>query len=140
MLATPLSTNCGAEMIRIIMAETGTDLDDALSDGLCDLMHWAHFNDLSFVNALSASSPDLDVTIPEHGGHDPDGMNIDRTQWGAAMISPLLNLDSKTAGDALRDGLAHLQEWAGQHGFNFADNLRRASFHFDAETHNGRLQ
>jgi hypothetical protein len=43
----------GASCIRHFQCTTGADFDDALSDLLCDLMHWADRNELEFDGQLS---------------------------------------------------------------------------------------
>ena len=41
--------------MRCFQRETGTDDEDALSDLLCDLMHWCDRNDSDFDAALSTA-------------------------------------------------------------------------------------
>lgn len=46
----------GEDMIHAIEACTGTDRHDALSDGLSDLMHWAHREGFDFAKELERAT------------------------------------------------------------------------------------
>lgn len=80
------------------------------------------------------------ITIPPHGGHDPEGMNARRSGWGGDMIDNLQQNTGADEVDALADGLCDLMHWAHDAGFDFDKELRRACYHFEVETsQNGEL-
>jgi hypothetical protein len=72
---------------------------------------------------------DHSVTIPAHGGGDPEGFNAHRVQRG---IDILAGYDDQE--DGLCDALADLLHAAHHQGLDFADALRRACAHFRDET------
>lgn len=74
------------------------------------------------------------VSIPTHGGFDPDNQNDDRADWGGEMIEAIMNATGTDREDALSDGLADLMHWANREGFDFAIELQRACTQFEAET------
>jgi hypothetical protein len=69
------------------------------------------------------------VTIPTHGGGDPEGFNAHRVQRG---IDILAIYDDPEA--SLSDALADLLHAAHDQGLDFADELRKACTHFREET------
>lgn len=75
--------------------------------------------------------------IPKHGGKDPDGMNDQRVTWGGEMIATIQEHTGTDLQDALADGLADLMHWSHANGYDFEAELRRACFHFEAETGEG---
>lgn len=74
------------------------------------------------------------ITIPTHGGQDPDGQNEDRADWAEDMIQSIMNSTGTERETALRDGLADLMHWAHREGYNFGDELRVACNQFRDET------
>jgi hypothetical protein len=52
-----------AVALREFQRATGTEDDDALSDLLCDLMHWCDRNDCEFEAALSRARMHYDAEI-----------------------------------------------------------------------------
>jgi len=77
------------------------------------------------------------ITIPTHGGNDPDDMNDKRAQWGLNAINGIMRDTGTDREDALSDLLADLMHAAHHHGEDFAEELRRACFHFQDETREG---
>ena len=76
------------------------------------------------------------ITIPEHGGHDPDNMNSARVHWGYCTVKSFMQLTRADEDTALCDLLADLMHYADAHhgkGY-FADQLERACQHFTEET------
>jgi len=61
-----------AASLRHFQCTTGADYDDALTDLLCDLMHWSDRNDFDFDAALSRARMHYDAeTSPEPTGGQP---------------------------------------------------------------------
>jgi hypothetical protein len=57
-----------AAALREFQRRTGTDDEDALSDLLCDLMHWSDRNNFDFDTELSRARMHYEAeTTPEHG-------------------------------------------------------------------------
>lgn len=83
----------------------------------------------------SMTAPE-NVTIPAHGGHDPEEMNSKRAEWGQDMINAIMDCTGTDREDALSDGLSDLMHWAHREGFDFAKELERAAEHFAEETSN----
>lgn len=77
------------------------------------------------------------ITIPPHGGKDPDGMNDRRAAWGENAIGSIMADTGTDQEDALADLLGDLMHYAHQNGEDFAAALRRACYHFEAETGEG---
>jgi hypothetical protein len=72
---------------------------------------------------------DRTVTIPTHGGGDPEGYNAQRVQRG---IDILAIYDDPEA--SLSDVLTDLLHAAHDQDLDFAKSLRQACFHFRDET------
>lgn len=58
----------GGNAIASIMRDTGTDLEDALSDLLADLMHWSHANGQDFADELRRAVSQFEQETSEGGG------------------------------------------------------------------------
>ncbi|KPN62991.1 hypothetical protein SAMN04488527_15719 [Aliiroseovarius crassostreae] len=74
------------------------------------------------------------ITVPTHGGHDPDGENTNRANWAEGMIQEIITCTGTDRDNALRDGLAGLMHWAHREGFDFGNELRVACNFFRDET------
>ncbi len=58
----------GGNAIASIMRDTGTDIEDALSDLLADLMHWSHANGQDFADELRRAVSQFEQETSEGGG------------------------------------------------------------------------
>jgi hypothetical protein len=71
---------------------------------------------------------DRSVSIPTHGGGDPEGFNAHRVQRGIDILAAYEDQGG------LCDALADLLHAAHDQGLDFADALRLACTHFRDET------
>ena len=74
------------------------------------------------------------VEIPD----DPDGQNDDRAEWADAAIKAFaftVRMDPVVEGEdtVLTDLLTDMMHWCDRRSFTFADCLRRAQAHYEAE-------
>jgi hypothetical protein len=60
-----------AAALRHFQCVTGTEHEDALSDLLCDLMHWSDREDIDFQNALDTARMHYEAECEESGGEHP---------------------------------------------------------------------
>lgn len=58
----------GGNAVAGIMRDTGTDIEDALSDLLADLMHWSHANGQDFAEELRRAVGQFSAETSEGGG------------------------------------------------------------------------
>jgi hypothetical protein len=65
---------------------------------------------------------------------DPEGMNDNRSAWADEAIAVFILATGTDLEDAVSDLIADLGHWCDRHGISFDEELRRARFHYDAET------
>lgn len=65
---------------------------------------------------------------------DPDGMNDQRAEWADQSIACFQDATNTEDENAICDLLANIMHRCDQRGDNFAEELRRALTHYDAET------
>jgi len=68
---------------------------------------------------------------------DPDGMNGDRAKWAQTAIDTFEKTTGTDSEDAMSDLLADLMHLADRKETEFADELRRATANYEAETYGG---
>ena len=64
---------------------------------------------------------------------DADELHASRTHWAAAALGEFRRRTGADLEDAVSDLLADLMHWCDQSGQSFADELRRARRHYEAE-------
>ena len=67
-----------AAALRHFQCITGTEYDDALTDLICDLMHWSDREDIDFQSALDTARMHYEAECEESGEERSEGLQADR--------------------------------------------------------------
>jgi hypothetical protein len=65
---------------------------------------------------------------------DPEGMNDNRAAWAGEALVVFMLATGADPEDAVSDLIADLGHWCDRHDISFEEELRRARFHYEAET------
>ena len=65
---------------------------------------------------------------------DPERMNEKRALWADGALRAFRNLTGTDFEDAVSDLMADLMHWCDRNGMTFANELRRARYHYEEET------
>jgi hypothetical protein len=73
---------------------------------------------------------DAELPLPP----DPENLNDDRAGWAQAAIASFIDKTKSDDCDAISDLLADIAHYCDRNGFDMKEELRRAAFHYHAET------